>query len=66
VGACRNPGRFKYGFLRSLGKIQIKAYPDGVTRYLMGQTFKTRAEAEVLRDECIRAGQKDTWVTIRK
>lgn len=65
VGAYRNPGRFTYGFLRQLGSVEIKTYPDGITRYLMGQKFTVRADAEVLRQKCIKAGQEDTWITIR-
>ena len=65
VGAYRNPGKFKYGFLRSLDFVEIKTYEDGITRYLMGQTFMTRSEAEVLRMKCIAAGEWDAWITIR-
>jgi len=65
VGAYRNPGRFNYDFLRGLGSVQIKGYPDGITRYLMGPKFTTRKEANVLRLKCIMAGQTDAWITIR-
>lgn len=65
VGAYRNPGKFRYGFLRSLDFVEIKTYEDGVTRYLMGQTFLTRSEAEVLRMKCIAVGEWDAWITIR-
>lgn len=66
VGAYRNPGRFKYGFLRSLGEVEIKGYPDGITRYLMGQKFTKRSEAEVLRMKCVAAGEWDAWITVRR
>lgn len=66
VGAYRNPGRFKYGFLRSLGEVEIKGYPDGITRYLMGQKFTKRSEAEVLRMKCVEAGEWDAWITVRR
>ncbi len=65
VGAYRNPGKFRYGFLRSLDFVEIKTYDDGITRYLMGQTFLTRSEAEVLRMKCIELGEWDAWITIR-
>ena len=66
VGAYRNPGKFKYEFLRSLGDVEIKGYSDGITRYLMGQKFTKRSEAEKLRQQCIMAGQWDAWVTVRR
>jgi hypothetical protein len=66
VGAYRNPGKFKYEFLRSVGNVQIKGYSDGVTRYLMGQEFTKRSEAEKLRQQCVMAGQWDAWITVRR
>jgi hypothetical protein len=66
VGAYRNPGKFKYEFLRSLGDVEIKGSPDDITRYLMGQKFTKRSEAEKLRQQCIMAGQWDAWITVRR
>lgn len=66
VGAYRNPGKFTYGFLRNLGNVEIKGCDDGITRYLMGQKFLTRPEAEVLRQKCIEAGEWDAWITVRR
>jgi hypothetical protein len=66
VGAYRNPGKFRYEFLRELGEVEIKGYPDGITRYLMGQKFTKRSEAEVLRQKCVLAGQWDAWITVRR
>lgn len=66
VGAYRNPGKFKYEFLRHLGQVDINGYPDGITRYLMGQKFTKRSEAEKLRMECVMAGQTDAWITVRR
>lgn len=66
VGAYRNPGRFKYEFLRSLGEVEIKGCDDGITRYLMGQKFTTRSEAEILRQKCVEAGEWDAWITVRR
>jgi len=66
VGAYRNPGRFKYDFLRSLDEVEIKGYSDGITRYLMGEKFTKRSEAEVLRQKCIVAGEWDAWITVRR
>lgn len=64
VGAYRNPGKFNYSFLRAVGAVEILSCEDGITRYLMGQKFKTRAEAEVLRQKCIDAGEWDAWITV--
>ncbi len=66
VGAYRNPGKFKYEFLRAIGDVEIKGYPDGITRYLMGQEFTNRQEAEALRQKCVMAGQWDAWITVRR
>jgi hypothetical protein len=66
VGAYRNPGKFTYGFLRTLGNVQILSCDDGITRYLMGQIFMTRPEAEVLRQKCIEVGEWDAWITVRR
>jgi hypothetical protein len=66
VGAYRNPGRFKYDFLRSVGEVEIKSYSDGITRFLMGPKFTKRSEADKLRMECIAAGEWDSWITVRR
>tara|TARA_B110000046_G_C12993378_1_gene398869 strand:+ start:68 stop:1978 length:1911 start_codon:yes stop_codon:yes gene_type:complete len=66
VGAYRNPGRFKYDFLRSVGEVEIKGYSDGITRFLMGPKFTKRSEADKLRMECIAAGEWDSWITVRR
>ncbi len=66
VGTYRNAGKFKYEFLRSIGDVEIKGYNDGITRYLMGQEFTNRKEAEVLRQKCVMAGQWDAWITVRR
>lgn len=66
VGAYRNPGRFKFDFLRSVGEVEIKGYEDGITRYLMGPKFTKRSEADKLRMQCIAAGEWDAWITVRR
>jgi len=66
VGAYRNPGRFKYDFLRSVGEVEIKGYSDGITRFLMGPKFTKRSEADKLRIECVAAGEWDSWITVRR
>lgn len=66
VGAYRNPGKFQYEFLRSLGDVEIRGYTDGITRYMMGQKFTRRSEAEKLRQQCIMARQWDAWITVRR
>ena len=66
VGAYRNPGSFKYDFLRSVGEVEIKGYEDGITRFLMGPKFTKRSEADKLRMKCIAAGEWDAWITVRR
>jgi Tol biopolymer transport system component len=66
VGAYRNPGNFKYDFLRSVGEVEIKGYDDGITRFLMGPKFTKRSEADKLRMKCIAAGEWDAWITVRR
>ncbi|MEM9024533.1 MAG: SPOR domain-containing protein, partial [Bacteroidota bacterium] len=64
IGAYRYPGKFNYQFLRGLGEVEIKTYPDGITRYLLGR-FDVKADAEAIRDKAIKLGQTDAWVTLR-
>ncbi|MEZ4722312.1 MAG: hypothetical protein R2813_10615 [Flavobacteriales bacterium] len=66
VGAYRNPGRFNFDFLRSVGEVEIKGYEDGITRFLMAEKFTKRSEADKLRMECIAAGEWDSWITVRR
>ncbi|MDQ3111902.1 MAG: hypothetical protein M3R17_18605 [Bacteroidota bacterium] len=63
IGAYRKPENFKYPQLeKEYGKGEIIPYPDGITRFTMKE-FKTIQEAEVFRQECIRKGIKDAWIT---
>ena len=64
--AYRNPGSFKYDFLRSLGEVEIKGYQDGITRFLMGPKFTKRSEADKLRMKCIASGEWDSWIIVRR
>lgn len=62
IGAYRHPENFKYPQLNEYGDAKIVAYPDGITRFTMKE-FKTIREAEVFRQQCIRKGISDAWIT---
>lgn len=62
IGAYRFPDHFKYPQLSKYGQAEIKSYPDGITRFTLKE-FKTIKEAEVFRQECIRLGIQDAWIT---
>jgi hypothetical protein len=62
IGAYRHPENFKYPQLKEFGPAKIIDYPDGITRFTMKE-FKTIREAEVFRQECIRRGISDAWIT---
>ena len=40
----------------------VTPYPDGITRFTM-RDFTTLKDAEAFRQECIRLGTKDAWIT---
>ena len=62
IGEYRHPENFKYPQLKEFGPAKIIDYPDGITRFTMKE-FKTIREAEVFRQECIRRGITDAWIT---
>ncbi len=62
IGAYRHPKNFKYPNLKIFGSAKVLDYPDGITRFTMKE-FKTMAEAEAFRQQVIRKGTKDAWVT---
>lgn len=62
IGAYRHPENFKYPQLAEYGAAKIIAYPDGITRFTL-KDFKTIKEAEVFRQQCIKKGIKDAWIT---
>ncbi len=62
IGAYRHPENFKYPQLAIYGAAVIKAYPDGITRFTM-KRFKSISEAEEFRQQCIRKGISDAWIT---
>jgi hypothetical protein len=62
IGAYRHPENFKYPQLNEFGAAEIINYPDGITRFTLRE-FKTIQEAEVFRQECIRRGITDAWIT---
>ncbi|CAN5413936.1 hypothetical protein BH09BAC5_BH09BAC5_25830 [soil metagenome] len=62
IGAYRHPENFKYPQLNAFKPARIKDYPDGITRFTMKE-FKTIREAEVFRQQCIKLGITDAWIT---
>lgn len=64
IGAYRFPKNFKYKNLKGLEPppADIKPYPDGITRFTMRE-FTTLKDAEAFRQECIRLGTTDAWIT---
>ncbi|MFL5762512.1 MAG: hypothetical protein ACJ77K_01140 [Bacteroidia bacterium] len=64
IGAYRKPQNFKHKNLNSLEPppALVTPFPDGITRFTMRE-FTTIKDAEVFRQECIRLGTKDAWIT---
>ncbi|MCE3278914.1 MAG: ompA [Bacteroidetes bacterium] len=64
IGAYRKPQNFKHKNLKSLEPppALVTPYPDGITRFTM-RDFNTIKDAEAFRQECIRLGTKDAWIT---
>ncbi|MEW6470250.1 MAG: carboxypeptidase-like regulatory domain-containing protein [Bacteroidota bacterium] len=62
IGAYRFPQNFKYPQLAEFGAAEIIAYPDGITRFTMHQ-YSTLREAEAFRQQVIRKGITDAWIT---
>lgn len=62
IAAYRKPQNFKYGHLLKFGNPEIRDYPDGITRFTQGE-FITFSDAEVLRQDMIKAGVEDAWIT---
>ncbi|HLC82667.1 MAG TPA: carboxypeptidase-like regulatory domain-containing protein, partial [Bacteroidia bacterium] len=64
IGAYRKPQNFKH---KNLNRLEpppalVTPYPDGITRFTMRE-FKTIKDAEAFRQECIRLGTTDAWIT---
>lgn len=64
IGAYRKPQNFKHKNLNSLEppKAVVTPFPDGITRFTMRE-FKTISDAETFRQEAMRLGTKDAWIT---
>ncbi len=64
IGAYRFPQNFKYPYLKQFEPppAEVLPYADGITRFTMRE-HKSLKEAEVFRQQCITAGQKDAWIT---
>ena len=64
IGAYRKPQNFKH---KNLNRLEpppalVTPYPDGITRFTMRE-FTTLKDAEAFRQECIRLGTTDAWIT---
>ncbi len=64
IGAYRKPQNFKH---KNLNKLEpppalVTPSPDGITRFTMRE-FTTIKDAEAFRQECIRLGTTDAWIT---
>ncbi|TND08146.1 MAG: ompA [Bacteroidetes bacterium] len=62
IGAYRHPENFKYPQVAEYLPAEILPYPDGITRFTLKQ-FKTIREAEVFRQQVIKKGITDAWIT---
>lgn len=62
IAAYRFPKNYKWNHLKKYGEPVVVNYPDGITRFTQG-VFVTMKEAEVLRQQIIKSGQKDAWIT---
>lgn len=62
IAAYRFPKNYKWDHLKQYGAPVIVDYPDGITRFTQG-SYNTMGEAEVLRQQIIKSGQKDAWIT---
>ncbi|MCC6689972.1 MAG: PD40 domain-containing protein [Bacteroidia bacterium] len=64
IGAYRHPDNFKYSNLKPMGKNVTKsdAVGDAISRFTMGE-YRTLKDTEKLRQEIIRLGTKDAWIT---
>ncbi len=64
IGAYRKPQNFKHKNLDVLEPppALVLPYPDGITRFTM-RDFTTLKDAEIFRQECIRLGTHDAWIT---
>jgi hypothetical protein len=62
IAAYRFPKNYKWNHLKKYGEPVVVGYPDGITRFTQG-VFITMKEAEVLRQQIIKSGQKDAWIT---
>lgn len=64
IGAYRFPQNFKHKNLNSLEPppALVLPYPDGITRFTM-RDFKTIGDAEIFREQCMKLGTTDAWIT---
>jgi hypothetical protein len=63
IGAYRHPENFRYDNVKqAYGEATVKSYPDGITRFTLRE-FKTISEAEAFRQQCIKKGISDAWIT---
>lgn len=62
IGAYRQPVNFKYDNLSEYGPAEVMEYPDGITRFTMKE-FPNLMMAEDFRQQVIRRGVTDAWIT---
>ncbi len=64
IGAYHHPENFKHKNLNSLEPppALVLPYPDDITRFTM-RDFTTLKDAEIFRQEVIRLGTTDAWIT---
>lgn len=62
IAAYRFPKNYKWDHLKKYGEPVVVGYPDGITRFTQG-VYVTMKEAEELRQQIIKSGQKDAWIT---
>lgn len=64
IGAYRKPQNFRHKNLDPLEPPAaiVLPYPDGITRFTM-RDFRSIKDAEIFRQECIRLGTRDAWIT---
>ena len=64
IGAYKNPSKFKYSNMGSLGKVN-KHVKDGITKFTIG-SFADHKSADEFRKKVINAGVKDAFVVSLK
>jgi tetratricopeptide (TPR) repeat protein len=64
VGAYRNTSEVNFDNIADLGVIKRERATDDITRFLIDIPFDNMNDANILRNEAVRKGIDDAWVTI--